>query len=208
MKLNYQILLEEEIEKVLKLNYIPTLLLHSCCGPCSSYILEYLSSYFKITIYYYNPNIYPDLEFIRRKEEQIEVIKLINSKYPITFMDDIYNSKEYYDSIKGLEDLGEGSNRCYECYKLRMNKAALIASNNKFDYFTTTLSISPYKNSEWINEIGIELEKNYNIKYLKADFKKKNGYKRSIEFSRENDLYRQDYCGCVYSFMDNKKFKE
>ena len=200
--MNFQKLLEEEINKIKDIKIKPKLLLHACCGPCSSYVIEYLSNYFDITIFYYNPNIYPENEYLRRMNELIKFIKEFNNK--ITVIEDKYDTKEYYNNIKGLENLGEKSKRCYNCYKFRMEKAAIYAKNNNYDYFTTTLSISPYKNAEWLNEIGKNLEKIYNIKYLYADFKKKNGYKRSLELSKEYKLYRQEYCGCVYSYQEKK----
>lgn len=202
--MNYQKILDETLKKLELENTTPKLLLHACCAPCSSYILEYLSKYFDITIYYYNPNIYPDTEYQRRINELKRFIK--NYKYinKINLIEESYNSDEYYKSVKGFEKLGEKSKRCYKCYEFRMKKACEFAKNNNYDYFTTTLSISPYKNSNWINEIGGNLEKEYNIKYLYADFKKKNGYKRSLELSREYNLYRQDYCGCVYSKQERE----
>lgn len=199
MKRNFQILLDETIEKITTEQKVPQLLLHSCCAPCSSYVLEYLSEYFKITVFYYNPNIYPNEEYQRRMEEQRDFISKLRPKNSISFMEATYNPDTFYELTKGLEKEKEGGKRCYLCYKMRMEEAATIAKTNHFDYFTTTLSISPYKNAEWINEIGEELEKKYHISYLYADFKKKNGYKRSIELSKEYHLYRQDYCGCVFS---------
>lgn len=207
MKVNYQIEMEKIIESEQHNNNVPTLLLHSCCAPCSSYVLETLSSYFKITIFYYNPNIYPEEEYIKRKEEEKRFIGEFLSKYPISFLDCDYDSKSFYDIAKGLEYLKEGERRCYLCYRLRLENTAKVAKDKGFDYFGTTLSISPYKNSDWLNEIGIDLEKKYNISYLKADFKKKNGYKRSIELSEVYNLYRQDYCGCIYSQIEREKQK-
>jgi len=201
--MNFQKLLDNEIELIKNNKIKPKLLLHACCGPCSSYVIEYLSKYFDITIYYYNPNTYPESEFIRRLEELNKFI--INFNNNINVIEEKYESKEFYNNIKGLEHLGEKSKRCYNCYELRMNKTAMYAKKNNYDYFTTTLSISPYKNANWINEIGKVLEKKYNIKYLYSDFKKKNGYKRSLELSREYNLYRQEYCGCVYSKEERKK---
>lgn len=194
--MNYQKKLEEILHTI-DTNDKPKLLLHACCGPCSSYTVEYLSKYFDITIYYYNPNTYPEQEYKRRLEELNKFINSFNSG--IKVIEENYIPNEFYKSIKGLEKLGEKSKRCYECYKLRLDKSAKYAKEKEYDYFTTTLSISPYKNAEWINEIGIELENKYNIKYLFSDFKKKNGYKRSLELSKEYKLYRQEYCGCVYS---------
>ena len=195
--MNFQKLLEEEIELIKNNEVKPKLLLHACCGPCSSYVIEYLSKYFDITIYYYNPNTYPESEYIRRLDELNKFV--INFNDSVKVIEENHNSKEFYNSIRGLEHLGEKSKRCYKCYKLRMNKTAIYAKENNYDYFTTTLSISPYKNAEWINEIGKKLEEEIGIKYLYSDFKKKNGYKRSLELSKEYKLYRQEYCGCVYS---------
>ena len=200
--MNFQRLLDEEIELIKNRETKPKLLLHACCGPCSSYVVEYLSEFFDITIYYYNPNTYPETEFNRRLDELNKFINTFNNK--IRVIEETYNPNEFYNSIKGLEHLGEKSKRCYNCYKLRMNKAALYAKENNFDYFTTTLSISPYKNANWINEIGSKLENKIGIRYLYSDFKKKNGYKRSIELSKEYGLYRQEYCGCVYSKQERK----
>ncbi|MDD6878710.1 MAG: epoxyqueuosine reductase QueH [bacterium] len=197
--MNYQKELEKIIEKVKLLDYVPTLLLHSCCAPCSSYVLEYLSNYFKITIFYYNPNIYPQEEFNKRVEEQIRLINELPVKNKVSFIKGKYDNGKYEQMIKGLEQEKEGSSRCFICYRLRLEETAKIAKKNNFDFFTTTLSISPYKNSSKLNEIGYELQKIYNVNYLFADFKKNNGYKRSIELSKIYNLYRQDYCGCIYS---------
>lgn len=200
--MNFQKKLEEEIIKIKNNEEKPKLLLHACCGPCSSYVVEYLSNYFEITIYYYNPNTYPKEEYIRRFDELNKFINEFNNK--INVIEENYAPSEFYNSIKGLEHLGEKSKRCYNCYTLRMKKSAIYAKENNFDYFTTTLSISPYKNAEWINEIGKVLENEIGIQYLYSDFKKKNGYKRSLELSKEYKLYRQEYCGCVYSKEERK----
>ena len=200
--MNFQRLLDEEIELIKDREVKPKLLLHACCGPCSSYVVEYLSKYFNITIYYYNPNTYPEAEFNRRLDELNKFINSFNNK--IKVVEETYNPNEFYNNIKGLEHLGEKSRRCYNCYKLRMNKAAVYAKENNFDYFTTTLSISPYKNANWINEIGSKLENKIGIKYLYSDFKKKDGYKRSLELSKEYNMYRQEYCGCVYSKQERE----
>lgn len=208
MKTNEQLEMEKVIEFEQNRNNTPTLLLHSCCAPCSSYVLETLSNYFKITIFYYNPNIYPVDEYLKRKEEEKRFISEFSSKNKIDFLDCDYDGELFFEMAKGMEDLREGEKRCYLCYHLRMNKTALIAKQNNFDYFTTTLSISPYKNSSWINEIGRILEEKIGIKYLPADFKKKNGYKRSIELSGIYNLYRQDYCGCIYSKVERDKQKQ
>lgn len=177
----------------------PSLLLHSCCAPCSSYVLEYLSSYFRITVLYYNPNISEQEEYQKRVKEQKRLLAELPVWYPVDFLEGTYNPAEYDAAVKGLEDLGERSARCYACYKLRMEYTAAMAAKKGFDYFTTTLSISPHKNALWLNEIGQQLSQEYGISYLYADFKKKNGYKRSIELSEQYHLYRQDFCGCAYS---------
>ena len=200
---NYQLKLDNILAN---LKGTPKLLLHACCAPCSSYCIEYLSNYFEITILYYNPNIYPDNEYQRRLNELKIFLPKRIYKNPVTLVEDIYDQKEYDDAVKGLELLGEKSKRCYACYKLRMERAAKYAKDNDFDYFTTTLSISPYKISKWINEIGEDLSSKYNINYLYADFKKRNGYKRSLELSKEYNLYRQDYCGCIYSKEAREKY--
>lgn len=191
--MNYQ----KELEKLIStLDHKPTLLLHSCCAPCSSYVLEYLEPYFKITVLYYNPNIEPINEYLKRKEEQINFIKNVHPN--ISILDVQYDNDLYSRVVEGLEDEREGGSRCYKCYKLRIEKTASLA-DNKYEYFGTTLSVSPHKNANFINEIGKELEQKYNSKFLISDFKKNEGYKRSIVLSKEYNLYRQDYCGCKYS---------
>lgn len=196
MKINYQIKLDEIIQNLSK-EKKTTLLLHSCCGPCSSYVLEYLSKYFQITVFYYNPNITEREEYQTRVNEQI---RLINEIYPnVEFLEGDYKPEDFIDISKGLELEPEGGARCIKCYYLRMNETAKMAKKRNYDYFTTTLSISPYKNSEQLNQIGMYLEQLYGIKYLYADFKKRNGYKRSIELSHQYHLYRQNYCGCQFS---------
>ncbi len=204
MKINYQLELEKILQKI-DLNNKPSLLLHSCCGPCSSYVLEYLSKYFNITILYYNPNIDSNDEFNKRLEEQKRLIN--EMKLAIEVIDGIYNYDDFDLIIKGLENEPEGGSRCFKCYRLRLSKAAEFAKYNNFDYFGTTLSISPFKNSTKLNEIGLELEKEYGVRYLTSDFKKKNGYVRSIELSKKYHLYRQDYCGCIYSKLEMKSKK-
>lgn len=191
---------KEELNKIIKnLEGKPSILLHSCCAPCSSYVLEYLRNYFNITVLYYNPNIEPKEEYLKRKEEQINLIK--NVYKDVSFLDCDYDNDIYEELIKGLEKEKEGGSRCYRCYKLRIEKTALLAQK-KFDFFGTTLTVSPHKNAKFINEIGLELEKKYDVKFLISDFKKNEGYKRSIVLSREYNLYRQDYCGCKYSRRD------
>lgn len=209
--MNYQFILDKilvDVEKKNELHKVPqTLLLHSCCAPCSSYVLEYLNQYFSITIYYYNPNISELIEYKKRVEEQKKLISLLPAKYEISFLEGQYEVSEFYQAIQGLEHLGERSERCYACYRLRLEQAAKIAKENGFNYFATTLSISPYKNAKWLNEIGGNLQSVYDVNYLFSDFKKKNGYKRSIELSEQYDLYRQDFCGCIYSKVEEKNRK-
>lgn len=206
--MNYQKELEHLIERLQKEKKVPKLLLHSCCAPCSSYVLEYLSDYFEITVFYYNPNIFPENEYTKRILEQQTLISELKCKYPVSFLAGKYDRDRFFQITKGLEHLREGGERCFKCYELRLEEAAKIAKKAGFDYYTTTLSISPLKNADKLNEIGMKLEKKYKVAYLQADFKKKNGYKRSIELSNEYGLYRQDYCGCEFSYRDRQKQKE
>lgn len=196
---NYQKQMDKLIEQLSISGQAPTLLLHSCCAPCSSYVIEYLSQYFKISVFYYNPNIYPESEYEFRKKEQKRLIAEMPTKNKVEFIDVDYDSKSYYDVCRGHENDPEGGERCSLCFRLRLEKTAKTAAENKFDYFATTLTVSPLKNADVINAIGAELARQYGIKYLKSDFKKKNGYKRTIELSKEYSLYRQNYCGCVFS---------
>lgn len=204
---NYQKELEKLIESAELEKKIPTLLLHSCCAPCSSYVLEYLSQYFTITVLYYNPNIFPEEEFEKRIHEQEMLIRKMPAKHPISFLAGNYESEKFYEMAKGLENVPEGGERCFRCYELRLREAARRACEGEYDYFTTTLSISPLKNASKLNEIGERLAEEYQVAYLPSDFKKKNGYKRSTELSREYGLYRQDYCGCIYSKMERERQK-
>ena len=199
MKTNYQKKLEELVNN---LDYTPKLLLHSCCAPCSSRCIEFLSNYFDITVIYYNPNISPVSEYEKRKQEQIKFIKEFKIKNKLDFMDIEYNYNDFVTISKGLEKEKEGGKRCFKCYRMRMEMTAKKAKENKYDFFGTTLTVSPYKNSQVLNQIGEELQEEYDIKYLYSDFKKNNGYKRSIELSHEYNLYRQDYCGCIFSKME------
>ena len=201
--MNYQKELDKTLEKLTKEERVPKLLLHSCCAPCSSYVLEYLSQYFEITVFYYNPNIYPESEYTKRIWEQQKLIDDMPAKHPISFMAGPYDKERFYEMASGLEHVKEGGARCMKCYGLRLREAAKIAKNAGFDYFTTTLSISPLKKAERLNEIGQRLSEEYEVEYLLSDFKKKNGYKRSIELSKIYGLYRQDYCGCEFS-MENR----
>lgn len=198
-KENYQKLLEKTLEGIQKEGKIPRLLLHSCCAPCSSYVLEYLSEYFDITVFYYNPNIYPETEYQERVEEQKRLIQAMNTKREVHFLEGDYCPQDFYNMVKGHEKDPEGGERCFLCYEMRLREGAQAAKAGGFDYFTTTLSISPLKNAQKLNEIGIRLGEEYGVPYLQSDFKKKNGYKRSVELSEEYGLYRQNYCGCVYS---------
>lgn len=199
---NYQKELQKIIEDIERTGETPSLLLHSCCAPCSSYCLEYLAEYFKITVFYYNPNIYPADEYTHRVEEQKRLIRKLKVKNEISFLETRFNPEEFYNAVKGLEKEKEGGERCFVCYRLRLSETAEEAKKRGFDYFTTTLSISPLKNAEKLNEIAEDEGKKKGVKNLPSDFKKKNGYKRSIELSKEFGLYRQDYCGCIYSIRD------
>lgn len=197
MKINYNL----EMEKIISnLKQKPRLLLHACCGVCSSSVLERLISYFDITVLYYNPNIYPEEEYQKRLITQKEIIEKMN--LPVQLMVVGYCSEYFEQMAKGLEQEKEGGIRCTKCFYLRLEKTAIIAKENNFDYFCTTLSVSPYKNSAKLNEIGKVLETKYNVKYLYSDFKKKEGYKRSNELARKYSLYRQHYCGCKYSLTE------
>ena len=196
MKENYSVKCENILNN---LDGKKKLLLHSCCGPCSSYVISYLTNYFDITILYYNPNIYPYDEYLKRKQEQIKLINEIDCSNNLDIMDCDYDNDLYEKCIIGLENEPERGKRCMVCYNLRMEKTAKMAKECNYDYFCTTLSVSPYKNSEWINKIGEKLQNKYNINWLYSDFKKKDGYKQSILLSKKYNLYRQDYCGCIYS---------
>lgn len=211
-KINYQ----KELGKVLsrEKERIPTLLLHSCCAPCSSYVLEYLAQYFSITVFYYNPNIYPEEEYEKRVEEQRRLIREMNAKnriapdeiqkQEIRFCAGRFDPQEFYHAVKGLEKIPEGGERCHACFRLRLTEAAKIAKEGNYDYVTTTLTISPLKNAEVLNAIGREAADTCGVTWLPSDFKKKNGYRRSVELSAEYGLYRQDYCGCVFSRQERE----
>ena len=202
MNINYHNLCLEEISK---LKQPASILLHSCCAPCSSYVITFLSNYFDITVLYYNPNIYPKEEYNKRKEEQIKLIKLLNSPNKLNFLDCDYDNDKYNTLIKGYEKCREGTERCSICFKLRLEETAKIAKKNNFQYFGSTLTVSPHKNSKIINEIGKNIETQYNVKWLYSDFKKNEGFKKSIELSKTHNLYRQDYCGCIFSKLERKK---
>ena len=205
VKINYQKELEKTLKEIEKQGTIPKLFLHSCCAPCSSYVLEYLSQFFQITVFYYNPNIYPAEEYNYRVKEQQKLISELKTKYPVNFIEGVYDTDNFYAMAKGMENIPEGGERCFKCYEMRLRETADYALKNGFDYFTTTLTISPYKNAEKMNEIGKKIAQEKGIKYLYSDFKKKNGYRRSIELSEIYGLYRQDYCGCVFSKNETEK---
>lgn len=197
MKRNYQRELDAFIEKNEELGIVPTLLLHSCCAPCSSYVIEYLSNYFYLTVLYYNPNIGEEQEYTKRKNEQIRLISQMETKYPVKFIDGEYNPKDFYTAVKGYENEPERGKRCSICFSIRLKYTANVAEKGDFDYFATTLTLSPLKNADVINEIGGKYSGK--VKYLSTDFKKKEGYKRSIVLSKKYNLYRQNYCGCIFS---------
>lgn len=203
--MNYNKLMEEQLKNI---KTGSTLLLHACCAPCSSAVLERLSSFFKITIIYYNPNITEEKEYLKRLEELKNFIKKIKTKYPINIIDTRYDPQEFYTIAKGLEKEKERGKRCYECYKLRLEETAKVAKEKNYDFFATTLTLSPYKKTDWINEIGNNLSSKYQTNYLYSDFKKKNGCQRSIELSKKYNLYRQDYCGCIYSKVERLNTKQ
>ena len=203
MKTNYNLIMEDIINN---LNNKPKLLLHACCGVCSSSVLERFYPYFDIYILYYNPNIYPKEEYIKRLNTLKQLLKETNTN--IKLMEIGYDDQTFYNEIKGLENEKEGGRRCSKCFYLRLKKTAEIAIKNNFDYFTTTLSVSPYKDSQKLNKIGKILEEKYNIKYLYSDFKKKEGYKRSNELAKNYNLYRQNYCGCEFSLKEALEYQK
>ena len=198
MKTNYKKILDKEIEKVKTLGKKPALLLHACYAPCSSAVLESLNEFFDITLFFYNPNISPESEFNFRLEELKRLLIEVNL-HQTEVVAPVYDNGEFEEIAKGLETIPEGGARCAKCYRLRLERSVAYAAEHSFDYVTTTLTISPYKNADWLNEIGLELEKKYGVKYLCSDFKKGEGYKRSCQLSKLYNLYRQNYCGCIYS---------
>lgn len=215
---NYDLLMKEEIDKILKSNKKPSLLLHSCCAPCSSYVLKLLQKYFNITVFFYNSNLYSSQEYLKREEEQRKLIKILNAEAKERFEagkfeDAVFYEteikvettefvpEEFYAFVKGYEKEFEGSPRCYLCYMLRLSKTGKVAKEKNYDYFCTTLTVSPYKNAHWINEVGKIISNKEKVKFLHSDFKKNDGYRKSIEYSKEYDLYRQDYCGCEFSLQ-------
>ncbi len=206
MKQNYQRMLDELIEKNAAAGVRPRLLLHACCAPCSSYVLEYLDKHFEITLFFYNPNISAKEEFVHREDELRRFIKEFKAEARLVVEE--YDHGEFLAIAKGKEHLPEGGGRCYECYKLRLERTAEAAKRGGYDFFTTTLSISPHKNADMLNNIGACLSEKYSVPYLFSDFKKKNGYKRSCELSREYSLYRQSFCGCEFSQLEATKREE
>ncbi len=207
MKINYQLAMERELAEIARREGRPRLLLHSCCAPCSSAVLERLTDWFDLTVFYYNPNIAPEEEFLRRAEEQRRLIAELPHAHEIQFRCGEYESEAFEALARGLEDMPEGGERCTRCFRLRLGKTAALAAREGFDYFTTTLSISPLKDAQRLNAIGGELAEQLGVAYLFSDFKKKNGYKRSCELSVQYELYRQDYCGCRFSQMEQEKKK-
>lgn len=205
--MNYQLLLDKELQLISRASSKPCLLLHICCAPCSSYVLEYLSEFFDITLFFYNPNITSEDEYNYRIDEAKRLISEMPLPGKVDFIAGRYDISEFFAIAKGFENEPEGSERCFRCYELRLRETAEFAKKNGYDYFTTTLSISPYKNAEKLNSIGEKLSVEFGVKYLFSDFKKKNGYKRSIELSAIYNLYRQDYCGCIYSETEMKRRK-
>ncbi len=203
VKINYQKKLDELIKKLN--GEVKSIVLHSCCAPCSSYCVEYLSDYFDILVFFYNPNIFPRDEYLRRVEEQKSFIKNIKTKNKLDFIEGDYNTDLFYDVSSNRYNQEEGQEACENCYEFRLKETAILAKKLNYDYFATTLSISPHKDSQIINKIGEEIESKLSIKHLPSDFKKKNGFKRSIEISKNLGLYRQDYCGCVFSKDERDK---
>lgn len=204
-RINYQRELEKIIVKNISKKRVPTLLLHSCCAPCSSYCLEYLSEYFEITDLYYNPNITDENEYRHREAELSRLISEQPHLHPVTFIAGTYEPDKFREISRGLEMCPEGGERCFKCYELRIREAAEYAKRGKFDYFTTTLTISPLKNAQKLNEIGFKVAAETGTVWLPSDFKKKGGFQRSTELSSEYGLYRQNYCGCVFSRRDSEQ---
>lgn len=205
---NYARELEDLLARLQAAGETPRLLLHACCAPCSSAVLERLSRSFRIDILYYNPNIAPESEYIRRREELERLLREMPLANPVKLVPCDYDGPAFEEIARGLEDAPEGGARCMKCFRLRLEKAAQAARDGKYDYFTTTLTLSPLKNARALNEIGEEVGALYGVRHLPGDFKKKDGYKRSLELSREYGLYRQDYCGCVYSKAERQRKKE
>ncbi len=207
MKQNYQLMLDKTLAELEKRGVRPTLLLHACCAPCSSYVLEYLSNFFKITLFFYNPNIFPEAEYNTRLCELERFLRDAKLDGKVNILASKYEPERLFEIAKGFENVPEGGERCERCFRLRLEESAIAAKNGKFDYFTTTLSISPHKNAELLAKIGEETSEKYGVKYLYSDFKKKGGYLRSCKLSEEYGLYRQNWCGCVYSKLEAERRK-
>lgn len=200
--MNFQHLLDQEIVSIRNSNTKPRLMLHSCCGPCSSSVLESLSNYFEITVLYFNPNIFPIQEYKKRLAEQQKLLLMMRFPNKVDLMPGEYHRDSFYQAVKGLENEPENGSRCIKCFALRLEETAKMAKDHGYDYFTTTLSVSPHKNAELLCDLGGALAEKYDIKFLFSDFKKRDGYKRSIELSEQYGLYRQNYCGCEFSMRD------
>lgn len=207
-RVNYQQKLDALLEQLKDRPQPPTLLLHSCCAPCSSYVIEYLSRYFSIRVFYYNPNITQAEEYQKRVAEQKRLLSTVEYPHPVTFTEGEYDPAPFWALSRGREELPEGGERCRECYRLRLEQTARQAAALGVDYFCSTLSVSPHKRADWLNEIGQELAGQYGVSWLFSDFKKRGGYQRSIVLSREYGLYRQSYCGCVFSRQQAQKKEE
>lgn len=204
MKTNYKIIMDRALESIRLSGARPSLLLHACCAPCSTAVLEILDKYFELTIYFYNPNISPEKEYFFRLDELKKLLPRMGVG-DIGVVSPEYDATIFEETVKGLEDAPEGGERCRRCYRLRLESTMSYAAENGFDYVTTTLSVSPHKRADWLNEIGMELEEKYGVRYLASDFKKGDGYKRSCALSAEYNLYRQNYCGCIYSKVGAEK---
>lgn len=203
--INYQRISDQILQRIQREGHLPSLLLHSCCAPCSTYVLEYLSRYFRITLFYYNPNIAPASEYEKRAAEVKRLVQLLPVPNPVQVITGTYENERFCALAKGLERLPEGGARCLSCYRLRLEETAKLAADRGFDYFTTTLSISPMKDAGELNRLGGELAEQYHVSYFYSDFKKREGYKRSVALSRIYELYRQNYCGCIYSKAEAEK---
>jgi hypothetical protein len=206
-KVSFQQWLDRKINEIKKEKYPPKLLLHSCCAPCSSYVIEYLSTYFLVTVFFYNPNIHPEAEYKKRLKEQIKLIKKLLVKNEVKLVVGSYEPDIFFQRVKGLEQEKEGQKRCLKCYELRLEKTAQYASQSGFPYFTTTLTVSPHKNVKLINRLGYNIASTYQLGYLFSDFKKKSGFERSVMLSHQYQLYRQNYCGCIFSKNNSNNFK-
>lgn len=206
-KINYQKQLDQFLLHLQEKREVPRLLLHSCCAPCSSYVMEYLSDYFSITVFYYNPNITQESEYRHRVREEMRLIREMPVKYPISFLEGRYEPEKFLEASRGMEREPERGARCTECFRLRLEESAREAERGNFDYFTTTLTLSPLKNAPLLNQIGQEMGEKYGVPFLHSDFKKRNGYLRSLQLSKEYHLYRQDYCGCIFSKRERERQK-